>query len=82
MQQRISLREANQHLSRYVESVERGDEVVITRRGVPVARLVPYQPTRGLTAQQAEARARTRERLERGYHLGGERPSRDDLHER
>ena len=82
MEQRISLREANQHLSRYVESVERGDEVIITRRGVPVARLVPFSRSHGLSAPQAEARQRTRERLQRGYHLGGEQPRRDDLHER
>ena len=33
MEQRISLREANQHLSRYIEAVQKGQEIVITRRG-------------------------------------------------
>ncbi|MBK6974812.1 MAG: type II toxin-antitoxin system prevent-host-death family antitoxin [Sterolibacteriaceae bacterium] len=32
--------EANQHLSRYIEAVERGEEVIITRRGKPVAKIV------------------------------------------
>jgi prevent-host-death family protein len=35
MRHRISLRQANQHFSRYVAAVERGDEFVITRRGRP-----------------------------------------------
>jgi prevent-host-death family protein len=30
MKQQIGLREANQHLARYIEAVQRGDEIVIT----------------------------------------------------
>lgn len=82
MRTRISLREANQHLSRYVRSVERGEEVVITRRGEPVARLVPVTAERKLTREQIAALERTRERMRRGYDLGGRMPSRDELHER
>lgn len=82
MAQRTGRREANRHLSRYGESVKRGEAIVITRRGVPVARRVPYAPTLGLTSLQAEARQRSRDRLGRGYHLGGERLRRDELHER
>jgi prevent-host-death family protein len=37
----VSLRDANQHLSRYVTAVEQGQEFVITRRRRPVAKLVP-----------------------------------------
>jgi prevent-host-death family protein len=33
--------EAKTHLSALLEEVERGEEVVITRHGKPVARLVP-----------------------------------------
>ncbi|TXF08811.1 type II toxin-antitoxin system Phd/YefM family antitoxin, partial [Pelomicrobium methylotrophicum] len=40
MAQRISLREANQRLSQYIAAVERGEEIIITRRGKPVAKLV------------------------------------------
>lgn len=36
MKQHISLREANQHLSRYIDAVEHGDEIIITRRSKPV----------------------------------------------
>jgi prevent-host-death family protein len=35
------LHEAKTHLSRLLEAVERGEDVVITRAGKPVARLVP-----------------------------------------
>ncbi len=82
MQHQISLREANQHLSRYIKTVERGEELVITRRGVPVARLVPVTADRQLSPEQEAALERTRQRMRRGYDLGGRMPSRDELHER
>lgn len=82
MRHQISLREANQHLSRYIRSVEKGEEWVITRRGKPVARLVPVSSERKLSAEQLAALKRSRERMRRGYDLGGRMPSRDELHER
>jgi prevent-host-death family protein len=33
--------EAKTHLARLLDRVERGEEITITRHGVPVARLVP-----------------------------------------
>ncbi len=82
MQQQVSLREANQHLSRFVRDVEQGQEIVITRRGQPVARLVPVERERRLNAEQVAALERTRERMRRGCDLGGRLPPRDELHER
>ena len=38
--------EAKTHLSALLEAVEAGEEVLITRRGKPVARLVPARPAR------------------------------------
>jgi prevent-host-death family protein len=38
----VNMHEAKTHLSRLVERVERGEEVVIARAGRPVARLVPF----------------------------------------
>jgi prevent-host-death family protein len=35
--------EAKTHLSRLIERVEAGEEVVIARAGRPVARLIPYR---------------------------------------
>jgi prevent-host-death family protein len=82
MERRVTLRQANQQLSRYVREVEDGAEVVITRRGRPVARLMPVAGERRLTAEQAAALERTLARMERGWALGGRAPSRDSLHER
>jgi prevent-host-death family protein len=39
----INIHEAKTHLSRLVERVEAGEEIVIARAGRPVARLVPYR---------------------------------------
>ena len=39
-----NVHEAKTHLSRLLEKVEEGEEVIIARAGVPVARLVPVQP--------------------------------------
>jgi prevent-host-death family protein len=43
----VSLYEAKTRLSRLVDRALRGEEVVITRHGRPVARLVPAKPDRG-----------------------------------
>ena len=82
MEQRISLREANQHLSRYIEAAQRGQEIVITRRGVPVARLTGVSVKRELSPEQEAARKRSLERMRKGYSLGGLKIRRDELYER
>lgn len=40
----VNMHEAKTHLSRLVERVERGHEVIIARAGKPVAKLVPLDP--------------------------------------
>lgn len=40
----VNIHEAKTHLSALLASVERGEEVVIARRGKPVARLVIAEP--------------------------------------
>jgi prevent-host-death family protein len=42
----VSLAEAKAHLSGLLDRVEAGEEVVITRRGKPVARLAPEGPAK------------------------------------
>lgn len=42
----VGVREAKTHLSRLLQQVEAGEEVVITRAGEPVARLVGVGPRR------------------------------------
>ena len=39
----INIHEAKTHLSRLIERVETGEEIVIARAGRPVARLVPFR---------------------------------------
>jgi len=55
----ISPREANQAFSRCIREVEAGEEITITRRGQPVARLVPVGRKRVLTPEQEAALDRT-----------------------
>ena len=38
----VNMHEAKTHLSRLVEAVERGEEVLIAKAGKPVARLVKF----------------------------------------
>lgn len=42
----VSVREAKTHLSRLLKQVEDGERIVISRRGTPVADLVPHTQTR------------------------------------
>mgnify|MGYP001585359469 CR=1 FL=1 len=38
----VNIHEAKTHLSRLLERVEHGDEVIIARAGKPIARLLPF----------------------------------------
>jgi len=82
MQQQVPIRDINQHLSRYIDIVERGSDIVITRRGKPVARLSAITTPHILTMEQLEAQQRTLERMNRGYNLGGNTFDRDASHDR
>jgi prevent-host-death family protein len=39
----VNVHEAKTHLSRLLEEVEAGEDIVVARNGRPIARLVPYQ---------------------------------------
>lgn len=45
--------EAKTHLPALLERVEKGETITITRRGVPVAKLVPVEPQTRRTRDQA-----------------------------
>lgn len=47
MTKSVGVHEAKTHLSRLLNTVAAGEEVVITRRGEPAARLVPIRSTAG-----------------------------------
>jgi prevent-host-death family protein len=59
--------EAKTHLAHLLEEVERGEVIVITRHGHPVARLVPVSPERSRVADVADALREARA----GVTLGG-----------
>ena len=83
MQKSVSAREANQQFARILREVESGVEILVTRRGQPVARIVPAQTTgeRRLTLEQEAALERIRQRLEKGWDLGGGKFNRDELYD-
>jgi len=49
--EQVNMHEAKTHLSKLVERVERGEEIVISRNGSPVAKLVPV-PAKDLEPRQ------------------------------
>ena len=82
MQQMINLREANQNLSKYISSLHEGDEIIITKHGKAVAKLVSVTENKELTATQHEALQRILNLKKNGYHLSGGSVNRDELYER
>ncbi len=82
MTKTVTLRDANQNFAKYVREVQAGEEIVITRRGEPVAKLLPISGKRVLTPEQEAALKRTRKRLEKGWDLGDWKIPRDEIYER
>ena len=79
----VSLKEANQQFSRLIREVENGEGFVITRRGRPVARILPSDGARTQDPQWVAAYERMKARLREGASLGGLRiEDRDALHDR
>jgi prevent-host-death family protein len=66
MSKTVTLRDANQNFAKYVREVEAGEEIVITRRGEPVAKLSAVSGRRVLTPEQEAALERTRKRKRAG----------------
>ena len=60
--------DAKTNFSALLERVERGEQIVITRRGKPVARLMPIATARKVKVSDAMARLR---KLRKGATLGG-----------
>jgi prevent-host-death family protein len=77
----VSAREANQQFARILGEAANGEEIVITRRGKPVAVLAPYRGSVRTPGQEA-AIERIRAAMKRGIGTGARRFSRDEMHER
>lgn len=56
----VGMHEAKTQLSKLVERVEGGEEVVITRRGEPAARLIPERRGGGFSSLAGVWRGRVR----------------------
>lgn len=54
----VSLAHAKAHLSELMDNVESGEEVVITRHGRPVARVLPVNPVKQMLSLQRLAELR------------------------
>lgn len=76
----ISAREANQQFARILGEAAGGEEIVITRRGRPVAVLAPYRPP-VLTPEKEAAIDRLVEMMRRGLGRGARRFTRDEIYE-
>jgi prevent-host-death family protein len=49
---KVGVAELKARLSEYLRAVQRGEEVVVLDRDRPIARLVPYAPSGGLTVRE------------------------------
>jgi prevent-host-death family protein len=80
----VTAREANQGFSALLAEVEAGEEVVVTKHGRPVARLVPYRPPEMTAERKAAIEAAIRMMEEGPLDLGPDfvMPTRDEMHER
>ncbi len=61
---KVSLMTANQKFSRLIREVEHGQEYLITRRGQPIAKLVPHVADKSTDPAWAAAYHRMTARLE------------------
>jgi prevent-host-death family protein len=79
----ISAREANHGFSDLLARVERGEEVLITKRGAPVAVISPYRPP-AMTAERKAAIDHALKLMAKGLPWGEglRRFTRDEMHER
>ena len=78
----VPAREANQAFSRILSLAEAGEEIVITRRGRPVATLRPWSPPE-LTPERQAAIEHAIRLMENAPPLGkARRFTRDEMHER
>lgn len=77
----VSAREANHHFSTLLGRAAGGEEIVITRRGRPVAVLGPWRPP-AVTPERQAAIEEICRLMEEGVPLGAGRTTRDEMHER
>ena len=80
----VTAREANQHFSKILDAASRGEEVTITRRGKPVAKLVPIEVAEdpAEAARRAKAREEALAFFRKGVTTHSQEPwTRDEIYE-
>jgi prevent-host-death family protein len=79
---KIPVRKASRAFSRLLARVERGEEILITKRGKPVAVISPYRPR--VTADRRAAIDHALKLMTKGLPWGETLPpfTRDEMHER
>ncbi len=77
----VSLREANQNFSACIAEVEAGERLVLTRRGEPIAEIVPYTGKK-LDPKKEAAWQEMLQIMQKGLDLGGVPFTYDERHER
>ena len=79
----VTVRDANQGFAKLIREVEAGQEVVITRRGRPVARIEPIRGRRRILTPEQQAAIDEAERIiDQGWDLEAGPLDRSQLHER
>ena len=76
----VSAREANQRFSKLLARAAAGEEIVITKRGTPIARLAPVAAKGRRSAD--DAGKLLLEFLRKGLPLGGVRVNREEIYDR
>ena len=66
MAQQIGAFEAKTHFSQIIEKVEHGADYVITRRGKPVAKIIPFEQEPEMTFKEAVEQLKEFRKLYRG----------------
>ena len=64
--QEIGLFEAKTHFSQIVEKAENGEDFIITRRGRPVAKIIPFKKEPKMTRTEAVEKLIEMRKLYRG----------------
>jgi prevent-host-death family protein len=66
LNQQIGAFEAKTHFSKIIEQVERGDDFIVTKRGKPVAKIIPFVQEKQMTRKEAIEALREMRKLYRG----------------
>lgn len=78
----VPLMIANQNFSKLIKEIEDGEVFVITRRGRPIAKLMPHKLKKANDREWVFAYERMLVLLNEGASLGGLRVERENLYDR